>query len=219
MNTYTTFFNQTLLALYRETTTEMRDAIADPIERRNRALANTPQISVIRILKNYGISYEFYWIRQFARECEAHRLASFARQLTTETDIIASIEFAGIRYVESKLIDYLSSGQSIPNNDINIGTADISPRAENSKLYNGFGSTQHKEQLSIVLRRSISDIDTIVLTNSERAAALSLLRAASELSESSEPPHDLIWKIIFRASAVSGVGTLLVAAIDLYLHS
>lgn len=53
-------------------------------------------------------------------------------------------------------------------------------------------------------------------SNEERAQARAYILALSALADAPEPPAELIWKIITLAAALSGIGQLFVAILDLY---
>ena len=63
----------------------------------------------------------------------------------------------------------------------------------------------------------IQKLDELPIENSEKAQARSLLLAARSLAEAPEPPVSIIWELISRANAISGIAGLLVSIIGLFV--
>jgi len=60
------------------------------------------------------------------------------------------------------------------------------------------------------------DLDRANLGNTERAQALAYFSAIRALAEAPEPPVDLIWQLVERASQIAGVAALFVSIIALF---
>jgi hypothetical protein len=59
-------------------------------------------------------------------------------------------------------------------------------------------------------------IEAATLTNEEKAQARAFVIAARMLAESPDPPDDLIWELIQRASNLAGIASLFVSIIALF---
>ena len=68
-------------------------------------------------------------------------------------------------------------------------------------------SVSGRENFVSLIDDALVEIDTAKLTNDEKAQARSYLLAARNLTEQSDPPVDLIWRIISRASDISGIAS------------
>jgi len=59
-------------------------------------------------------------------------------------------------------------------------------------------------------------LDSVSVSNNEKAMARAYIVAAKVLADAPEPPADLIWELIGRANALSGIASLLVSIIALF---
>lgn len=75
---------------------------------------------------------------------------------------------------------------------------------------------ERREKLVALLRDSEEALDAIGAGNAEKAMARAYIVAAKVLAETPDPPADLIWELINRASQISGVASLFVSLISLF---
>ena len=93
-------------------------------------------------------------------------------------------------------------------------------RVDSSKwtgLPNGFALTEQKREM---LARALGDaelaLDGVGAGNSEKAMARAYIIAAKALADAPEPPADLIWELVQRASNLAGVASLFISVIALF---
>ncbi|MXO87112.1 hypothetical protein GRI38_13850 [Altererythrobacter aurantiacus] len=72
-------------------------------------------------------------------------------------------------------------------------------------------SKVEKERLLREVSAAEVQIDRLKLGNTDRSNAIAYLTAIRALAEAPEPPKDLIWKLIGRASDISGIASLFVS--------
>lgn len=89
-----------------------------------------------------------------------------------------------------------------------------------SELWTGrvgkvLAETARREEFILLLDHAEKNLTLVSASNSERALARAYIIAAKTLAEAPEPPEDMIWELIFRASALAGVASLFVAIIAL----
>ncbi|MBX9884903.1 MAG: hypothetical protein K2X68_08010 [Novosphingobium sp.] len=73
-----------------------------------------------------------------------------------------------------------------------------------------------RTRLKVALKLLDNGVEEFEATNEERAQARAYLLALHAFTDAPEPPAELIWKIITVAAALSGIGQLFVAILDLY---
>jgi hypothetical protein len=78
-----------------------------------------------------------------------------------------------------------------------------------------FDSEVRRQSFTEAAERASMDVETSSLSNVEKAQAHGYLTAAKALSETPEPPVDLIWNILGRANNVAGIGSFFLALITL----
>ncbi|OQW76178.1 MAG: hypothetical protein BVN33_05885 [Proteobacteria bacterium ST_bin13] len=118
------------------------------------------------------------------------------------------------------------SGDSLTTEDGDFIVSENEHREEepvriDSQLWTGrvgrvLAETARRNELILLLENAEKDLSLVGASNSERALARAYIVAARTLAEAPEPPEDLIWELISRASALAGVASLLVAIIALF---
>ena len=78
-----------------------------------------------------------------------------------------------------------------------------------------FESEARKQSFSDAVERAVAEVEESPLSNSDKAQAHGYLAAARALSETPEPPIDLIWSILGRANNLAGIGSFFLALITL----
>jgi hypothetical protein len=78
-----------------------------------------------------------------------------------------------------------------------------------------FESEARKQSFSDAVSRAVADVEESSLSNSDKAQAHGYLTAARALSETPDPPVDLIWSILGRANNLAGIGSFFLALITL----
>ncbi|HYG46540.1 MAG TPA: hypothetical protein VD846_01230 [Allosphingosinicella sp.] len=66
-------------------------------------------------------------------------------------------------------------------------------------------TSENREAVLGAIDKAIVSLDTMSLSNLERAQVVALLGAAKTLAEAPEPPSVLIWDLIERAGAICGI--------------
>ena len=99
------------------------------------------------------------------------------------------------------------------NTPVDIGQLDLKAGPD----MDFFRSDDRKEAF---LRTAASEIEQVAasdLSSAQKSQAVGFLTAAKALAETPEPPVDLIWTILNRASAFAGIGSFFIALITLIL--
>jgi hypothetical protein len=78
-----------------------------------------------------------------------------------------------------------------------------------------FKSESGKQAFAIAVDKAAVEVEGSGLTNSEKAQAHGYLTAARALSDTPDPPVDLIWSILNRANYLAGIGSFFIALITL----
>lgn len=80
-------------------------------------------------------------------------------------------------------------------------------------------SEKKRASLVAMLAEAERALDSIGAGNTEKAMARAYIVAARSLADAPEPPVDLIWEIIGRASDISGIASLFLSIIALFISS
>ena len=90
---------------------------------------------------------------------------------------------------------------------------------ESSSWTGIYSKAKLSESAADGLSKMLSDVqaqlDSLAISNTEKSQALAYIVAAKALAQAPEPQADLIWELIGRLNALSGVAGLLVAIIAL----
>jgi len=136
---------------------------------------------------------------QFAEDCRENLFAEVEatkyRPSTWKTRILK----AGIRHVEDVLLRQTAVDSSSWTGRPNPVVLD----------------EERRERIAHELTRIQGELENLTLTNSERSQVVALVLAAKVLAESPNPPGDLIWEIVERASSIASVASLFIAIIAL----
>lgn len=94
---------------------------------------------------------------------------------------------------------------------------DIQDSANWTGLPSNFVLSEEKKNRLLVLLEDVEErVSGVNIANSEKAQVRSLVIAARILAEAPEPPADVIWELINRASQLAGVAALFVSIIGLF---
>lgn len=114
----------------------------------------------------------------------------------------------GLRSMEEKWADRSEV-------DSEIGEAALSQAVSSGPNPDFFKSESRKQSFVDAVDRTVSEVEASSFTNSEKAQAHGFLMAARALSETPDPPVDLIWSILNRANYLAGIGSFFIALITL----
>lgn len=78
-----------------------------------------------------------------------------------------------------------------------------------------FESETRKAKFVAVADNALKQVEDSDLSNAQKSQAQGFLAAAKALSETPDPPADLIWTILVRANSVAGIASFFVALITL----
>ena len=70
---------------------------------------------------------------------------------------------------------------------------------------------KNKDEIVALLGKALGEVSSLRLSNPQAAQAVSLISVAVTLAEAPDPPSDLVWAVLERASHIAGVAALLVA--------
>jgi DNA-binding PadR family transcriptional regulator len=104
--------------------------------------------------------------------------------------------------ISAKGIDWVNAGHSTPSIDSSRWTG----RRSKTRL-----SGRQVDQLIEELGRVEERLTDLPITNSEKSQARAYLIAARLLAEAPDPPGELIWELIKRASEIATIAALFVA--------
>ena len=105
---------------------------------------------------------------------------------------------------------------------ISAAASGVEPVTVDSTQWTGLpkeGVLDEPSALRLVSALAIAD-DAVArsgASNNEKAQARAYIIAMNALAEAPEPPADLIWEIVSRANQLSGIASLLVSVISLFI--
>ena len=99
-------------------------------------------------------------------------------------------------------------------NEIADGSDQVSNRFSSPNL-RFFDSEIRKARFVAVADDALRQVEESDLSNAQKSQAQGYLTAAKALSETPDPPADLIWTILMRANSVAGIASFFVALITL----
>ena len=106
----------------------------------------------------------------------------------------------------------ITEGKQLPPDDIDETSIradnEVSLRPAQAALLT---SEEGREKFLSLIDEAIRAVEEAKLSNDQRATALAHLNAARTLTNQPEPPADLIWKIISRASDLAGIASFFLA--------
>ena len=109
--------------------------------------------------------------------------------------------------------DYL-----VTETDVRSEPNEVHDSARWTGLPSGFVISQgFQSELIQLLNTAEQNLDSVGASNSEKAIARAYIVAAKTLAEAPEPPADLIWELINRATSLAGIASLFVSIIALFM--
>jgi uncharacterized protein YjbI with pentapeptide repeats len=78
--------------------------------------------------------------------------------------------------------------------------------------------TEQIGELARLLEIAERDLDDLGAGNSEKAQARAYIVAARALADAPDPQTDLVWELISRANQISGIASLFIAVLALFVH-
>ena len=118
-----------------------------------------------------------------------------------------------LRSLEERWLENSEVGprEEDPGTPANIGQLDL--KAGPDMAF--FRSDDRKEAFLRTAENEIEQVAASDLSNAQKSQAVGFLTAAKALAETPEPPVDLIWTILNRASAFAGIGSFFISLITL----
>ena len=201
---YSQFAEDMLIALYQESETAVEE------------------IRFKDLVAWYGLSDNERWLNRLSEEWKSNRYAEVQSFISGPLEWYVEISGAGMRYIEDRYGDKTGVGTVLHR----IATVDDNPSIGeagpiSSSTWTGLPSDfelteKRREKLVVLLTTVESDLDKIGVGNSEKAMARAYIVAAKALADAPVPPVDLIWVMIGRANALSGIASLLVSVVALF---
>ncbi|HYI46859.1 MAG TPA: hypothetical protein VEX35_00185 [Allosphingosinicella sp.] len=203
---FSTFIEVFVAALYNETHLEHRT-----------------EFKVGELLDRYNLVLEPQWQKNFFKDYTLTSLVDARRHLGPLREQYVSLSSEGLRWVEEELGDNVAAfleQHGAFHHTQEVPEPDDGPTIDSSTwtgLPPGFVlSDQKRESLVVMLQDAEVALDSLGAGNSEKAMARAYIVAARTLADAPEPPVDIIWELINRASSLAGIASLFVSIIALF---
>ncbi|HEX8481908.1 MAG TPA: hypothetical protein VF650_08405 [Allosphingosinicella sp.] len=177
-----------------------------------------------------------YWINHFVRIAAEKGYVEIVDSIDNDPFVIrltaAGVQLARLPFAE--LRDYISripeasdndpmKEHATPESEHDLLIPQSEPRNESqpipSSAWTGRPITIiNSVLLSDSLRAVEQSIDTLEISNAEKAEARAYVVAMLALADAPDPPADLIWEMVCRASQISGIAALFVSIIAIFVR-
>jgi DNA-binding MarR family transcriptional regulator len=176
------------------------------------------QVTVSEVLDKYSIEARPNWVRRAISSLTDEGYAKGRMHMGSERDQRVWLTAQGVKEAE-RLLDEEIVTIKMPENNIPIESpASTADSSRWTGLPSGFRwSEEKREKLIDQLGAIEGALDSSSLGNVDKAQARAYVVAARALAEAPEPEPDLIWEVLQRANAVSGIASLFVAIIALFV--
>lgn len=174
-----------------------------------------------------GDDYSGYWY--LLRPTHKKKYLEEIRSRNPATLRISSLGEEALRRALLKIVDEdglrsMDAKWAEANNSLTDEVSDVERDGESVQLPDGmphapnpgfFSSEGGREEFVALADKTLKDVEASDFSNSEKSQARGFLVAAKALSETPEPPADLIWTLLTRASTLAGIGSFFLALITL----
>jgi hypothetical protein len=183
------------------------------------------------ILEKYGLTINASWRNTIFDDYTFTSHVDVSRHIGPVEQQRISLSPAGLRWVEDELGEnvaeflerngatYTEAGPfdaaafDEATFDTNSG---VDSTAWTGLPREGILTLQAAEKLKVALSTVDDAIEKATCSNEERAQARAYVLAIHALADAPEPPADLIWQLIERASSMAGIAALFVALLALF---
>jgi hypothetical protein len=207
---YTQFAQKMLLALYRESDGD-----------------TSQQVDFDALPQKYGIPVEkSFWITNLTTEWPQQGFAHFRDGGTGRQNVVV-INLAGVRNAEAGPQDLLAPISVMessfgPNDAVLRPVPELHSEAIDSSSWTGLPSNfQLTQDIQAKLVRDLDSAEaaltTLTVSQDERSQARAYIIAIRVLAEAPEPQTDLIWEMLTRANQISGIASLFVSIMALFV--
>ncbi|PWG03363.1 hypothetical protein DF286_11150 [Sphingosinicella humi] len=160
------------------------------------------------------------WIARFSDETATNGHAQVSGHMGPRETWKVRIRAPGSAFVEEHIERDRGWGFAVPSGDEAQPPRELGSVANSRSASSARASLPHESQELLVsaLKEAEDALDSLRMGNSEKSQARAYIVAALSLAESPEPPADLIWEIVNRASQISGIAALFVSIVALFVQ-
>lgn len=179
------------------------------------------EFSVGEIMDRYGLNFEAGWMENFFQDSTLSYRVESRRHMGPVRQQRVSLSAEGFRWAEDELGENVASFLEAHGARYIEAAAPEPTGLIESKSWTGLPSAfelseERRESLTKLLIDAELALDAAGVGNMEKSMARAYIIAAKTLAEAPDPPVDLIWELVNRASALAGIASLFVSILALF---